>query len=77
MRLDSLWTYTEEDLEFLDTSVCIHMHVVTIYKYKNIMTILIVNARQNMDYMCMKCHSHEVFSSRAREYLNRRNFYKS
>ena len=34
MRLDSLWTYiaTAENLEFLDTPVHIHAHMVTMHK---------------------------------------------
>ena len=47
-RLDSLCTYTAEDFEFLDTPVHIHVHVVTIHKYKTIMTVLIASVLQIM-----------------------------
>ena len=39
MRLASLCTYTAENLEFLDTPVHIHVHMVTIHEYKTIMTV--------------------------------------
>ena len=45
MRLDSSYTYTAEDLEFLDTPVDMHMHVVTIHERKNSMTGLIVSVQ--------------------------------
>ena len=38
-RLDSLCKYTAENLEFLDTPVHIHVHVVTMHEYKIIMTV--------------------------------------
>ena len=44
----SLWTYTVEDLEFLDIPVHVHMHVVTMHEYKTIMTVLFTSVRQIM-----------------------------
>ena len=41
MRLDSLYTYTAENLEFLDTSVHIHVHVVPMYEYKTIIMMVL------------------------------------
>ena len=42
MRLDSVRTDTVEDHKFLDTPpVHVHMHVVTMHKWKTIMTVLI------------------------------------
>ena len=38
--------YTAENLEFLDTPVHIHIHVVTMHEYKTIMVVLIVNLQQ-------------------------------
>ena len=47
MRLDSLCTYTAENLEFLDTPVHIHVQVATMHEYKTIiMTVLIVSIQQ-------------------------------
>ena len=46
MRLDSLCTYTAENLEFLDTPVHIHVHVVTMHEYKSILTVLIKSVQQ-------------------------------
>ena len=46
MRLDSLCTYTVENLEFLDTPVHIHVHMVTMHGYKVIMMVLIADVRQ-------------------------------
>ena len=46
MRLDSLCRYTVDHLEILDTSVHIHVHVVTMQDYKTIVTVLIASARQ-------------------------------
>ena len=42
-RLDFLYTYTVEDLEFLDTPVHIHLGVVTMHEYKIIMIVLIAS----------------------------------
>ena len=41
-RLDSLCTYTLENLEFLDTPVHIHVHMATTHEYK---TVLIASVR--------------------------------
>ena len=41
---------TAEDLEFLDTPVHIHVHVVTMYKYKTIKMVLIESVRQNYSF---------------------------
>ena len=38
--------YTAENLEFLDTPVHIHIHVVTMHEYKTIMVVLIVSVQQ-------------------------------
>ena len=38
--------YTVEDLEFLDAPVHIHVHAVTMHKYKTIIMVLIANIRQ-------------------------------
>ena len=46
MRLDSLCTYSAEDLEFLDTPVHIRMHVVAMHEYKTTMMVLIVSVQQ-------------------------------
>ena len=40
--------YTAENLEFLDTPVHIHIHVLTMHDYKIIMTVLIVSVGQIM-----------------------------
>ena len=45
-KLASFCTYAVEDLEFLDTPVCIHMCVVTTHEYKTIMMIFIVSVWQ-------------------------------
>ena len=42
-RLDSLCIYTVEHSEFLDIPIHIHVHVVTMHKYKTIMTVLIAS----------------------------------
>ena len=47
-RLDSLCTYTVENLEFLGTPVHIHVHMMTMHKYKTIMTELIASVQQIM-----------------------------
>ena len=50
-RLDFLCTghsYTAEGLEFLDTPLHIHVHVVTIHECKVIMMVLIVSVREIM-----------------------------
>ena len=45
--IDSLCTYTEENLEFLDTPVhTLHVHVVTMHEYETIMTVLIAGIQQ-------------------------------
>ena len=46
MRLDSFYTYTVEDLEFLDTPVYTYVHVVTMHEYKTIITVLIASVQQ-------------------------------
>ena len=46
MGLDFLFTNTAEDLEFLDTPVYIHVHVVTMHEYKTIMMVLIESLQQ-------------------------------
>ena len=38
--------YTVEDLEFLNTPVHIHIHVVTIHECKTVMMVPIVSVRQ-------------------------------
>ena len=40
--------YTAENVEFLDTPVHIHVHVVTMHEYKTIMMLLIVGVQQIM-----------------------------
>ena len=74
MRLDFLFTNTAEDLEFLDTPVYIHVHVVTMHEYKTIMMVLIGSLQKNYSFPSMKCHSHQIFSSRACEFLHWENF---
>ena len=63
MRLDSLCTYTAENLEFLDSPVHIHVHGVTMNKYKTHVSFV-----QNVTHM-------RFFSSRASEFLNQENFH--
>ena len=46
MRLDSLCTVTVEDHEVLDTPVHVHVHVVTMHKWKIIVMVLITHVRQ-------------------------------
>ena len=38
-----LCTYTAKNLEFFDTLVHIHVHMVTMHEYKTIMMVLIVS----------------------------------
>ena len=40
-----IYVATAEDLEFLDTLVHIHMHVLTMHEHKTIMTVLIVSVQ--------------------------------
>ena len=77
MRLFSLSTHTAETLQFSDTPVHIHVHVVTMHKYKIIdgtqcecttnYGFTHVSFVQNVAHM--RC-----LSSRACEFLNRENF---
>ena len=79
MRLDSFSASTAENLEFLDTPICIHIHMVTMHEYKTLMMV-----RTHCDCMT-KYGSTQVsfvqnvtqvrfFSSRACEFLNWETF---
>ena len=70
-----------ENLEFLDTPVHIHIHVVTMHECKTIMmTVLIVSVQQitvlldHMHVSFVRNIAHvRFFSSRVRKFLNREN----
>ena len=53
MRLDSFCTDTVEDHEFLDNSVQVHVHTLTMYKWNTIMMVLITCKQQIMVSPCM------------------------
>ena len=73
--------YTVEDLEFLILLyIYVHVNVMSMHEWNSIMAVLIVSAKKITFYrckLCMKCRSHEIFSSRADEFLNHEIFAKS
>ena len=72
-RLDSLCTAENLAIEFFDTPVHIHIHMVTMHEYRTIMMVAIYSLRAQVYNMyklrlypcnyklCMKCHSREIF----------------
>ena len=48
MRLNSLCTVTVEDHKVLDTPVHVHVHAVTMHKWKIVMMVLITHVRQTV-----------------------------
>ena len=76
MRLDSFCTYAVENVEFLDTPVHLHVHVVTMHEYKTIIYQCTTSYGFTHIKIVQNATQVRFFSSRAHEFLNRENHYK-